>query len=134
MIIAAARKGKFPPLVDPDISRDFVHIDDVCNAFVMAAARVNDIKGAAFNIGTGVKTTIRDLSHIIMRQYGIDKAPEFGSMPNRNWDVKDWYANSEKAKEVLGWTAGVALKDGLAAVGSWQEEVDFDNVFWNWNK
>lgn len=134
VVVAAARKGVFPPLVDPNISRDFIYIDDVCNSFIEAAAQVNSIKGEAFNIGTGTKTTIRDLSGIIMQQYGIANPPAFGNMPNRNWDVQDWYSNSEKANNILGWKAEITLEDGLKSVDQWQKDVNFDTAFWNWNK
>lgn len=134
VIIAAARKGGYPPLVAPDISRDFVYIDDVCSAFIATASKIGSIKGEAFNVGTGQKTTIRELSHLIMEQYSIAEPPDFGSMPNRNWDVKDWYSDSSKAAEVLGWQATTGLTEGLAAVDRWQKEVTFDTAFWNWNK
>lgn len=134
VLIAAARNGGFPPLVDPDISRDFIYIDDVCNAFILAATGINNIKGEAFNVGTGTKTTIRTLSHQIQQQYKLPNAPEFGNMPNRNWDVQDWYSNSNKALQSIGWKAEVNLTDGLTAVDEWQKLVNFDNAFWNWNK
>ncbi len=134
VLIAAARKKTYPPLVDPDISRDFVDVADVCDAFIRAAVEVNKVKGEAFNIGTGTKTTIRELTNLIKEQFDIPVYPEFNSMPNRNWDVKDWYSNSEKAKALLGWQATVSLAEGLAKVDSWQKEVKFDTAFWNWNK
>ncbi len=134
VIIAAARKGAFPPLVDPDISRDFIYVDDVCTAFIAAASCINTIKGEAFNVGTGIKTTIRELSGIILQQYDIAQPPAFGNMPNRNWDVQDWYSNSDKAHKVLDWKAETKLEDGLTSVDRWQKDVNFDTAFWNWNK
>ena len=134
VLIAAARKKTYPPLVDPDISRDFIYVDDVCEAFITTATDIEKAKGQAFNIGTGVKTTIRDLANLIMREYGIANPPEFGSMPNRNWDVQDWFSNSDKAAELINWRSGINLTDGLARVATWQKEVNFDNAFWNWNK
>ena len=106
----------------------------MCEAFVLTAAEIQKVKGEAFNVGTGVKTTIRDLTNLIMKEYGIANPPEFGSMPNRNWDVTDWYSNSEKAKSLLGWEAKIGLAEGILGVASWQKEVNFDTAFWNWNK
>ena len=134
VLIAAARRQAYPPLVDPDISRDFIDVDDICEAFILAALNIQSIKGEAFNIGTGVKTTIRELAHLVMTQFNIPVSPEFNSMPNRNWDVKDWYADSTRAHERLGWQHKTNLADGLAKVASWQKEVKFDSAFWNWNK
>lgn len=134
VIVSAARKGTFPPLVDPDISRDFIYIDDVCAAFILAANNITAIRGEAFNVGTGVKTTIRELSGIIATQFGIGSPATFGNMPNRNWDVVDWYSDSRKANELLGWTPTTELRKGLGMVADWQNEVNFDNAYWNWNK
>ncbi|MBC7553433.1 MAG: NAD-dependent epimerase/dehydratase family protein [Taibaiella sp.] len=134
VLVAAARKKVYPPLVDPDISRDFVDVDDVCDAFIRAAASIDTVKGEVFNIGTGIKTTIKELTHIMKDKFEIPDLPQFNSMPNRNWDVKDWYSNSAKAKELLGWEAKISLPDGLTKVDAWQKEVKFDTAFWNWNK
>jgi dolichol-phosphate mannosyltransferase len=41
----------YPQFVNPDISRDFVHVDDACNAFMMAAVRLKpENYGDSFNI------------------------------------------------------------------------------------
>ena len=96
--------------------------------------KIETIRGEAFNIGTGIKTTIRDLANILMNQFGIAEPPEFGNMPNRNWDVQDWFSNSDKAKEIINWTYKISLADGLEKVALWQKEVNFDTAFWNWNK
>ena len=134
VLIAAARKKTYPPLVGSDISRDFIYVDDVCNAFIIAAVNIEKIRGEALNIGTGVKTTMMDLANLIMLHYGITEPPQFGSMPNRNWDVRDWFSNSHKAEMLINWKCNVNLVDGLAKVASWQKEVNFDTAFWNWNK
>jgi polyisoprenyl-phosphate glycosyltransferase len=134
VLVAKARRKTYPPFVDPLISRDFVYVTDVCDAFVRAAARIKDIKGEAFNIGVGMKTTIGELAVLVQKEFGIGESPRFNEMPNRNWDVADWYSNSDKAKKILDWEHNVKLADGLKQVSKWQEEVGFDRAFWNWNK
>lgn len=134
VLISKARKKDYPPFVDPLISRDFVYVSDVCSAFILAANKINDIKGEAFNIGSGKKTTIGELAEVVKKEFVIPQPAQFSGMPNRNWDVQDWYSNSNKAKNILGWTANIELKDGLKLVSKWQEDLNFDNAFWNWNK
>ncbi len=134
VLVAAARNEGYPPLVDPDISRDFIYVDDICEAFILAAAGIDKIKGEAFNIGTGIKTTIRSLANIIRDQYGLAEPPAFGNMPNRNWDVPDWFSDSRKANDIIDWQYKIELSEGLQKVDSWQKEVNFDAAFWNWNK
>ena len=134
VLVAHARRKQFPPLVNPDISRDFVFVDDVCRAFVLAASKAQSIKGEAFNIGTGVKTTIRQLAQKAKELFDIPGEPLFGSMPDRHWDTIDWYCKPDKANNVLGWKAQTGLEESLKIIARVQEETDFDNAYWNWTK
>jgi len=60
-LLRYAVQGKLPPFVDARTSRDFVYVDDVCTAFIIAATKMNpSLYGHAFNIGSGVKTTLGD--------------------------------------------------------------------------
>ena len=71
-VVAKGMAGTFPPFVDPDISRDFVYVDDVCDAFIAAAARLTpDLYGESFNIGSGQRTTIRDLADVSAKTFSI---------------------------------------------------------------
>jgi dolichol-phosphate mannosyltransferase len=111
---------KYPPLVDPDISRDFVYIDDVCDAFISAAVQINPkLYGRTYNIGTGNPTRIRDLAKVASEVFQITQEPQFGSMPKREWDLSLWYGNPKLAEEELHWKAKVNLPTGLARLADW---------------
>lgn len=128
-LIQKARHGDFPKFVNPRISRDFIHVSDVSRAYIFAAAKMKPkLFGEAFNIGTNVKTTIRELAFITKKIANINKSPEFGRMENRKWDLSDWYGDSNKAARLLGWKAQVKLVDGLKATLDWQEKVDYDTL------
>jgi polyisoprenyl-phosphate glycosyltransferase len=119
-LVARGLEGAFPPLVDPTTSRDFVYVDDVCDAFLLAAARLTpDIYGEAFNIGAGRRTTISELAKIAADVFAIDADPNFGSMPGRSWDLPDWYAAPGKAGQLLSWTAKTDLATGLRLTSEW---------------
>ncbi len=119
-VVRHGLERRYPPLVNPDISRDFVHVDDVCEAFLLAAARMTpEIYGESFNIGTGQRTTIREVAETARRAFGIEAAPQFGAMPARAWDLGDWYSNPTKALEKLGWSAKIGFADGLQATADW---------------
>ena len=124
-MLRQAKQGGYPALVNGDISRDFVHIRDVCNAFILAATNMNsEISGENFNIGTGVKTTIKDLADTVKRMFDIAEDPEFDTMDQRKWDQADWFANPEKAEQRLGWRAAISLEEGLLETGEWIETID----------
>lgn len=133
-LISLARKNRFPNFVDKHISRDFIYVDDVCSAFILSALNITKNKGQVFNIGTGINTTIENLAFLVKNIFGINEVPSFSGMPNRKWDVVDWYSDSSKAHEILGWRAKVDLVDGINLVNEWQLTVDYDNVQWNYNK
>ena len=128
-LVAKGLRGEYPPFVDPTTSRDFVYVDDVCAAFIMAAAKLTpDIYGESFNIGTGQKTTIADLAQTARQVFAIKAEPEFGAMTGRAWDLSDWYAAPGKAERLLGWTARTELAEGLERTAGWLrsiETVDF---------
>jgi nucleoside-diphosphate-sugar epimerase/glycosyltransferase involved in cell wall biosynthesis len=119
-LVKRALAGELPPLVDPRTSRDFVHVDDVVRAFVLAAIRMNPaIHGHSFNIGSGVKTTIGELAEITRHTFSLTVTPQFGSMRARDWDLADWYADPAKAARDLGWSATTSLPEGLLAMAEW---------------
>jgi nucleoside-diphosphate-sugar epimerase/glycosyltransferase involved in cell wall biosynthesis len=119
-ILNNAKEKKFPPLVDPDISRDFIFINDACEAFILAASKMNpELYGESFNIGTGNKTTIKDLALTIKKIYKIKQTPIFSNMSKRSWDLNEWYSDSKKAEKILGWNSKTSLVDGLNLTFNW---------------
>jgi len=119
-LLRHALVGKLPPFVDPNTSRDFVYVDDVCAAFIMAATKMQpEIYGESFNIGSGIKTTIADLAEITRTAFDITEEPQYGKMEGRAWDLAEWYSNPEKAKTLLGWQPAYNLNAGLKASADW---------------
>ena len=119
-LLKNALLGQLPPFVHPTTSRDFLYVDDVCIAFIMAAAKMQpELFGENFNIGSGTKTTIADLAEVTRTMFNITDEPEYGKMTGREWDLSEWYSNPEKAKTLLGWEPLYDLKAGLMASADW---------------
>ncbi|AKU94827.1 UDP-glucose 4-epimerase [Labilithrix luteola] len=122
-LLKCGKEGTYPPLVDPQISRDFVYIDDVCNAFERVVESATTVaRGEVFNIGSGHATTLATIVERVRQLFGIAQEPVWGSMANRRWDHRDWYSNPTKAFEMLGWKATTSLDDGLAATARFTDE------------
>jgi nucleoside-diphosphate-sugar epimerase/glycosyltransferase involved in cell wall biosynthesis len=112
-------EGKYPPFVSPHISRDFVYVDDVTEAFVDASLNLVEADyGESFNIGSGKRTTIGEVAALAREVFSIAEAPAF-TMPDRRWDVAEWFANPLKAKERLGWSPRTEFRDGLSRMIDW---------------
>lgn len=119
-LIKKALQKEYPPLVQPDISRDFVYIDDTVLATLMAAnSDFSKTAGKSINIASGVKTTIRDIAATAKKVFEIDGEPHWGDFPNRKWDLKDWYGDAALAKELLNWQSETTLEEGLHATAQW---------------
>ncbi|MGO8673448.1 MAG: NAD-dependent epimerase/dehydratase family protein [Capsulimonadaceae bacterium] len=124
MVIRRGVSGGYPPFVRPDISRDFVYVDDACEAFIDTALSLTpELYGKSFNVGSGRKTTIADVARVTADIFGIPDPPTF-SMPERGWDVSDWYANPTRARERLGWEARVEFADGLRRTADWYRALE----------
>jgi dolichol-phosphate mannosyltransferase len=122
-LLLAARERRLPPLVSPDISRDFVYVGDVARAFDAIVARAGALTpGDVFNLGTGVKTTLADLTALVRDLFGVAAEPRWQSMPDRRWDHAAWYSDPRKAATALGWRAATSLRDGLAATMRWIDD------------
>jgi dolichol-phosphate mannosyltransferase len=121
-LLLKAREKDLPPLVNPKISRDFVHVDDVGRAFEAIVERADRLPpGEIYNVGAGARVTLEELVAVARAAFAIEKAPEWGSMPDRHWDHADWYSDPRKAGLHLGWTAQTSLVEGLKETMRWME-------------
>jgi nucleoside-diphosphate-sugar epimerase len=118
-LVRSCRGGEWPPLVDPSIARDFVWVGDVCDAFIRAAEVSWSATGSVLNIASGTQTTLGQLVDLAATVFSIGKAPDWGTMPSRDWDTSIWVGDPSRARQEIGWTAGTSLSDGLALLSAW---------------
>lgn len=118
-LIVKGLEGHLPPLVNPNVARDYVHVDDVCDAYLLAAQTLSVEPGAIFNVGTGVQTTLAEIVAVAKRLLPIKDEPEWGTMPDRSWDTNVWVSNPTRIKADLGWTPGHDLESGLQQMIDW---------------
>ena len=90
-------------------TRDYVYVGDVVRANV--AALESTVSGA-FNVGTGVETSVNQLYDALARNAGISRAAEFGRRAPGE-QRRSVILPARAAKE-LGWRPQVELSDGLA--------------------
>ena len=108
-----ARDGD-PITVEGDGSqtRDFVHVDDVVRANLLAAT--TDRVGEAYNVGTGSSVTILRLAEEIRSAVGSDS--EIVHTSSRAGDIDRSCADISKARRRLGYRPSVTLADGLSTL------------------
>ncbi len=120
-LIEGGATGKWPELTDPEISRDFIHVDDIAKAMDAILDRQSKLTpGEVFNLGTGIKTRLGDLVTMVQKAFpGVTEAPKWGTLPKRAGDRNNWYADISKARQELGWEPRVDLETGVARTCEW---------------
>ena len=93
--------------------RDFVHVDDVSDAFLRAGFH-DACNGGAFNVGGFEPTAHKDLVAILLEEAGR------GSMRFVHWpeekrkiDIGSFYSDSSRFTGLTGWTPSIGLRAGL---------------------
>lgn len=118
-LIRHGLKGELPPLVNQDVAHDYVYVEDVVEAYLLAATKPSQEPGAVYNVGTGIQTSLRKVVEVARRVMGIAVEPKWGSMPNRNWDTGVWIADNRKIRETLGWQPRYSFEEGFRLTEEW---------------
>ena len=118
-LVMRGLQGKLPPLVTPDVCRDFVYVDDVCRAYLMAAASDKVERGSIYNVGTGVQTSMKEVVETAKHLMDIPDEPEWGTMPDRHWSTNIWVADNRKIRERLSWQPSYSFEAGLSQTIRW---------------
>ena len=108
-----------PPVIfgDGSQSYDFVHVDDVARANILALK--SDATDECVNIGMGVKTSIDELVAQLLTLTGSRLVPEY--QPEEQMFVTHRVGSTEKAERLLGFVAQVPLEEGLRSVVAWRQ-------------
>jgi dTDP-L-rhamnose 4-epimerase len=119
-IFATRLANDRPPLIfeDGQQRRDFVHVDDVAQAFALALENPK-ASGEIYNIGSGHDRSIAEIAEMFaaaMKRSHV--APEITGKA-RSGDIRHCFADTNKAKLELGFEAKQNFADGLAALAEW---------------
>lgn len=102
---------------DGKTTRDYVHVDDVVRAVILAAG---SDKVGVYNIGTGIETSTDELFNYVRNAVGSQAAPEYRE------EIKDVIKqsalDSRRAKHDLGWEPEIKLVDGIERTVAWYNE------------
>ena len=93
-------------------TRDFVHIDDVVKAIVLAMD--SDINHRFLNVGSGLPTSVLDLANLIIEVSGLPLEPIHG--PELSGDVKATQSDIKLIRKLLNWEPKMKLDDWLTKI------------------
>ena len=119
--IAQMSNGETPTIFgDGSTSRDFVYIDNVVSANLLAAKTSAPVAGRMFNIATGKRTTLLEAYEEIRRIVGYTGTVHF--KPEREGDIKHSLADITLAWETFGYKVVADFRYGLERTIEWSRQ------------
>ena len=109
---ASAIKGRKRPIIygDGGQTRDFVHVDDVCDAFCFALfSRGHEMP---MNIASGREISVKDLLWKMCALADVEPHPEY--LPAREGEIEKSVADTALARKEIGFSPKIPLSQGLA--------------------
>lgn len=95
---------------------DFVHVGDVARANILAMK--SDATDVNLNVGTGIKTSIRELVDVLLEETGAEIEPEYRA--DEQMFVTHRVGATELAETLIGYRAELPYRDGLRSVIEWR--------------
>jgi UDP-glucose 4-epimerase len=93
--------------------RDFNHVEDVVDAFLRAGAS-DAADGQVFNLGDDTPVSLVELARLLVEIAGRGSTRLVPFPPERKRiDIGDFFADTRKIQDVLGWKPRVPLREGL---------------------
>ena len=112
--------GNDYPTPDGTCRRDYIHVVDLADGHVKAVEYAAQHKGTeVFNLGTGTPYSVLEIVEAFERSNGVPVKYEFG--PRRDGDLPEFWANADKAREVLNWRASRSLDEMCRDTWNWQK-------------
>lgn len=113
---------------DGSCIRDFIHVCDLAHAHTLALKymeqETNNSPCEVFNLGTGNGVTVLEAITAFEKISGVKLNYEKG--PRRAGDVIAIFANNDKARELLKWTACFGLEDIMESAWKWEQKLKQD--------
>ena len=121
-IVSALRDQ--PPIIRSDGTpiREFVYVDDVARGYLMLAEKIDQVRGEAFNFGSGERVQMLDLVKRIIRLSGKNLEPRVMLQRKIEHEIDAQFLSAEKAGKMLGWRAETSLDEGLRQTIEWYRE------------
>ena len=99
-----------------DICREYTYIDDVVDAYILLAEKIDGVKGEAFNVGSGFKATRDQVVKKIFELMDVEISPQL--VPAEFKEIRSQYLTSEKIRG-LGWQPKTSFEEGLKRTIEW---------------
>lgn len=97
------------------LRRDFTHVSDIVTGFALGVEK--PLEYEIINLGRGQSTDLMTYIELLEQALGVKAKKNF--LPMQPGDVYETYADTEKAKELLGFEATVSIAEGVKTFADW---------------
>jgi UDP-glucose 4-epimerase len=112
-------QGKAPIVYgDGSQAYDFIYVGDTAKANICALKA--DTVDTFYNVGIGIKTSIKELTEMLLKIYNSDLEIQYH--PQGQTFVTNRIGSTEKAEKEIGFRAKVQLEEGLKKLIDWRIE------------
>lgn len=101
-----------------ELRRDWTHIDDIVEGFVKAVEK--PLGYEILNLGNGSPVALMAFVELLEKEFDI--TAQKNMLPMQEGDVFETYADTKKAKELLGFESRIALEDGVKTFVDWYKD------------
>lgn len=116
--VNALAEGRQPRIMGDGLqTRDFVYIDNIVHANLLAASSPQALQGEVFNIGCGGRVTLLDVLRAMGHTLNVDSTPSHTEP--RAGDVRHSSADISKARHGLGYAPVVTFEEGIRQTLAW---------------
>ncbi len=118
----AVRQGRRPVVRgDGSEAHDYLHADDAARAMVLAMQQ--GAGGEAYNVVSGVSTSVNEVVATVLAEYRSNLEPERvqDTRTTRATSHSQLLISNRKAKDALGWEPRVTVADGIHRLRGWLE-------------
>ena len=122
LVLESLARKVLPDIRRPDNANDFIYIDDVVRALVLAVERV--IASGIYNLGTGMATPVLEVVKVAERVIGSSTTISnvLESRTLKNEDKVGIWASNHWSKENLGWEPKITLEEGIRKIWEWKQQ------------
>jgi GDP-L-fucose synthase len=117
---AVARQDPFEVWGGPEVTRDAIFSEDFAEA-VLALLNHEELRSGAFNLGSGVKTTVGQAVELILKHAGHAPAKIVYSA-GKPTGVSFRALDCSKARDALKWNVGHSVEEGIRKTIAWWRE------------
>lgn len=119
-MLDAIDRGEGPTILgDGSEAFDFVAVEDCAKANLCAMR--SDIGGRFYNVGTGIRTSLRELAERICHLTGTNQPINYAPRSQATF-VRNRIGSPDRAAAEIGFSAGISLDDGLRRLIAWRRE------------